>query len=159
MPMMLFRNRGFSNGCVASFVLMAGVFGLGFLTAQYLQLALHYNPLGVGLRLLPATGMALILAPIAGRLADRIGERPLVILGLGLEATGLLLIGALVNDTSGYPTPVGPPLYPRRPNRPPIPNRDDRCHAFRRPRSDRGRVRHQQHLPPGRRRVRRRDHH
>ncbi len=63
MPMRLFRNRGFSNGCVASFVLMTGVFGLGFLTAQYLQLVLHYNPLGVGLRLLPATGMALLLAP------------------------------------------------------------------------------------------------
>jgi hypothetical protein len=63
MPMRLFRNRGFSNGCVASFVLIAGVFGLGFLTAQYLQLALHYNPLRVGLRLLPATGMALLLAP------------------------------------------------------------------------------------------------
>jgi EmrB/QacA subfamily drug resistance transporter len=108
MPMRLFRNSGFSNGCVASFVLMAGVFGLGFLTAQYLQLALHYNPLGVGLRLLPATGMALLLAPIAGRLADRIGERPLVMLGLGLEATGLLLIGALVTDTSGYRTLVGP---------------------------------------------------
>src|SRR4029450_7628219 len=108
MPMMLFRNRGFSNGCVASFVLMAGVFGLGFLTAQYLQLALHYNPLGVGLRLLPATGMALLLAPIAGRLADRIGEMPLVMLGLGLEATGLLLIGALVSDSSGYRTIVGP---------------------------------------------------
>lgn len=108
MPMRLFHNRGFSNGCVASFVLMAGVFGLGFLTAQYLQLALHYNPLGVGLRLLPATGMALLLAPIAGRLADRIGETPLVMLGLGLEATGLLLIGALVTATSGYRTIVGP---------------------------------------------------
>jgi EmrB/QacA subfamily drug resistance transporter len=119
MPMRLFRNRGFSNGCVASFVLMAGVFGLGFLTAQYLQLALHHNPLGVGLRLLPATGMALLLAPIAGRLADRIGERPLVIFGLGLEATGLLLIGALVTDTSGYRTLVGPllSLAPESPSR------------------------------------------
>jgi MFS family permease len=84
------------------------VFGLGFLAAQYLQLALHYNPLGVGLRLLPATGMALLLAPIAGRLADRIGEMPLVMLGLGLEATGLLLIGALVSYSSGYRTIVGP---------------------------------------------------
>jgi hypothetical protein len=110
MPMRLFSNRGFSNGCVASFVLMAGVFGLGFLTAQYLQLALHYHPLGVGLRLLPATGMALLLAPIAGRLADRIGESPLVMLGLGLEATGLLLIGALVTATTGYRTLVGPLL-------------------------------------------------
>jgi hypothetical protein len=46
MPMRVLRNRGFSNGCVASFVLMAGMFGLGFLTTQYLQLALHYNPHG-----------------------------------------------------------------------------------------------------------------
>jgi hypothetical protein len=43
-------------------LLMAGVFGLGFLTAQYLQLALHNDPLGVGLRLLPATGVALFLS-------------------------------------------------------------------------------------------------
>ena len=62
----------------ASFVLMAGVFGLGFLTAQYLQLALHYNPLESACDCCPATGMALLLAPIAGRLADRIGEMPLV---------------------------------------------------------------------------------
>jgi len=108
MPMKLFRNRSFTGGCVASFVLMAGVFGLGFLTAQYLQLALHNDPLGVGLRLLPATGVALLLSPVAGRLADRIGEQTLVMLGLGLQALGLVLIGALVTDTSGYGTIMGP---------------------------------------------------
>jgi len=108
MPMKLFGNRSFTGGCVASFVLMAGVFGLGFLTAQYLQLALHNDPLGVGLRLLPATGVALLVSPVAGRLADRIGEQPLVMLGLGLQALGLVLIGALVTDTSGYGTIMGP---------------------------------------------------
>jgi hypothetical protein len=41
LPITLLRNRGFSNGCIASFVLMAGVFGFGFLPAQYLQLARH----------------------------------------------------------------------------------------------------------------------
>lgn len=108
MPTTLFASRGFTGGCVASFVLMAGVFGLGFLTAQYLQLALHNRPLDVGLRLLPATGLALVLSPIAGRLTDRIGERPLVMLGLGLQALGLVLIGTLVTATSGYPTVIGP---------------------------------------------------
>jgi EmrB/QacA subfamily drug resistance transporter len=108
MPMTLFRHRGFTAGCIASFALMAGIFALGFLTAQYLQLALHNGPLGVGLRLLPATGMALLVSPIAGRLADRLGEKPLVMLGLGLQALGLLMIGVLVTDTSGYGTIMGP---------------------------------------------------
>jgi hypothetical protein len=42
-----------------------------------------------------------------------------VIFGLGLEATGLLLIGALVTDTSGYRTLVGPllSLAPESPSR------------------------------------------
>jgi EmrB/QacA subfamily drug resistance transporter len=108
MPMSLFRNRRFTAGCLASFVLMAGIFALGFLTAQYLQLALHYGPLGVGLRLLPATGVALFVSPLAGRLADRLGERPLVMLGLGLQTLGLLMIGAFVTPTSGYGTIIGP---------------------------------------------------
>ena len=108
MPMTLFRRRTFTAGCIASFVLMAGIFALGFLTSQYLQLALHNDPLEVGMRLLPATGMALLLSPIAGRLADRLGEQPLVVLGLGLQALGLLMIGTLVTDTSGYGTLVGP---------------------------------------------------
>jgi MFS family permease len=71
-------------------------------------LALDHDPLGVGLRLLPATGVALFVSPVAGRLADRISEGPLVVLGLGLLTLGLLLIGALVSDTSGYGTIVGP---------------------------------------------------
>ena len=108
LPMRLFENRSFTGGCVASFVLMAGVFGFGFLTAQYLQLALHNDPLGVGLRLLPATGVALFVSPPVGRLADRIGEKPLVMLGLGLQALGLLLLGTLPSATSGYGTIIGP---------------------------------------------------
>jgi EmrB/QacA subfamily drug resistance transporter len=108
MPMTLFASRPFTGGCIASFILMAGVYGLGFLTAQYLQLALKYDPMGVGLRLLPATAMALLLSPLAGRLADRVGEKPLVVIGLGLQASGFVLIGALVTPTSGYGAIIGP---------------------------------------------------
>lgn len=108
MPLSLFGNRSFTAGCIAGGVLMAGVFALGFLTAQYLQLALHHQPLGVGVRLLPATALALILSPLAGRLADRIGEGPLVAAGLGMLGGGLLLIGTLVTATSDYRTVIGP---------------------------------------------------
>jgi EmrB/QacA subfamily drug resistance transporter len=110
MPLVLFGDRGFAAACVASFGLMAGVFGLGFLTAQYLQLALHHSPLEVGVRLLPATGVALLLSPLAGRLSDRIGDKPLVLLGLALLGAGPLLIGLFVEQTSRYGTILGPLL-------------------------------------------------
>jgi EmrB/QacA subfamily drug resistance transporter len=108
MPMTLLANRGFAAGCIAGFALMAGVYALGFLTAQYLQLALNHGPLGVGIRLLPATALALFLSPVAGRLADRVGDRPIMTLGLTLHGLGLLLIGVLVTSTSSYITIIGP---------------------------------------------------
>jgi EmrB/QacA subfamily drug resistance transporter len=108
MPTAMFRSRRFTIGCITSFTLMAGVFGLGFLTAQYLQLALDYSPLQVGIRLLPATGLALLLSPLAGRLADRVGEYPLILLGLALQGIGLLAAGLLVTTGSGYERLIGP---------------------------------------------------
>ncbi|WP_346622456.1 DHA2 family efflux MFS transporter permease subunit [Blastococcus montanus] len=110
MPMQLFRNRSFTGGCAAGFCLTAGIYGLGFLTAQYLQLAMQFGPLEVGIRLLPATGMALIVSPFVGVLADRIGEKPLVIAGLGLFGTGLILLGTSVTGVDSYGVLVLPLL-------------------------------------------------
>jgi EmrB/QacA subfamily drug resistance transporter len=108
MPPAMFANRTFTAGCAAAFALMAGIFGLGFLTAQYLQLALHHSPLGVGLGLLPVTGLALVLSPLAGRVADRIGDGSLVALGLALQAAGLFLTSALTSATSSYSAIIAP---------------------------------------------------
>ena len=102
--------------------------------------------------------MALLLAPIAGRLADRIGERPLVMLGLGLEATGLLLIGALITDTSGYRIPVGPLFIAGAGIAIAFPTVTTAVMRSVGP-DETAVVRHQQHLPPGRRCVWRRDRH
>jgi EmrB/QacA subfamily drug resistance transporter len=111
MPQELFGNRGFSIGCIAGFAVMAGVFGFGFLAAQYLQLALGNSPFGVGLRLLPATGLALVLSPLAGRLSDRVGPLPLIFVGLTLQGGGLVLAGVVVTTASGYASVVVPWLF------------------------------------------------
>jgi MFS family permease len=50
------------------------------------------------------------VSPLAGRLADRVGDRPLATLGLGLHAIGLLLLGVVVTPDSGYGTVIGPLL-------------------------------------------------
>jgi MFS family permease len=76
--------------------------------AQYLQLALGHDPLAVGIRLLPWVALAPLVSPVAGLLADRIGERPLVISGLGLFAAAFLAIGPLATAGAGYTTLIVP---------------------------------------------------
>jgi EmrB/QacA subfamily drug resistance transporter len=108
MPPGMFRIAGFAAGCIATFVLTAGLFGMAYLTSQYLQLGLGLDPFGVGLGLLPLTGLALIVSPIAGRLADRVGEGPLVAVGLALQGTGFVLIALVAVDAGTYSAMIAP---------------------------------------------------
>jgi len=43
---------------------------------------LHYTPLQAGVRFLPSTMIIMVIAPLAGRLTDRVGPRPLMTFGL-----------------------------------------------------------------------------
>jgi MFS family permease len=85
-----------------------GMFGSVFLLTQFFQTAQGYSPLEAGLRVLPWTAMPMIVAPIAGALSDRIGGRPFMALGLGLQALGLAWIAAVSTATVGYDSLVGP---------------------------------------------------
>lgn len=89
LPMRLFKNRSFSGVNAASLLMAVGMFGSIFLLIQFFQDIEGYSPLDAGIRMLPWTGMPIIVAPIAGMLSDRIGGRPLVILGLFLQASCL----------------------------------------------------------------------
>src|SRR5262249_29610734 len=75
LPMRLFCSRAFSSGNTASFLYSASLYGTLFFMAQFLQTALGHGPLGAGLRLLPWTATLFVVAPVAGALVNRIGER------------------------------------------------------------------------------------
>jgi MFS family permease len=102
LPMRLFRSRGFSAANGASVLMFFGMFGSIFLLAQALQTMQGYSPLGAGLRMLPWTGMPIVVAPIAGILADRIGSRPVVFVGLALQAIGLAWLAAIIAPTTPF---------------------------------------------------------
>ncbi len=89
LPMGFFRDRGFAAANAASLLMYFGMFGSIFLLTQFFQTAQGYSPLESGLRVLPWTIMPMFVAPIAGALSDRIGGRPLMATGLGLQAIGL----------------------------------------------------------------------
>jgi MFS family permease len=76
--------------------------------AQFLQAGLGQDPLGAGLRLLPWGVAPALIAPQAGKLADRIGERPLVVSGLLLQAAGLAWIAAVASPHLAYPVMIAP---------------------------------------------------
>ena len=104
LPMRLFASRGFSATNLASVLMFFGMFGSIFLLAQFLQTVQHYSPLQAGLRTLPWTGMPIVVSPIAGVIADRIGGKPVVLTGLLLQATGLAWLAAVSSPTVAYST-------------------------------------------------------
>jgi EmrB/QacA subfamily drug resistance transporter len=108
LPMRFFRSRAFSAGNAAIFFTFASLFAAVFFYAQLLQTALGYGPLGAGLRLLPWTATFMTVAPIAGALADRIGERPLMVGGLSLQAAGMCWLALIVDPGMAYSEMLGP---------------------------------------------------
>jgi EmrB/QacA subfamily drug resistance transporter len=102
LPMRLFRSRAFSGINAASLLMFLGMFGSIFLLSQYMQRVLGYSPTEAGLRMLPWTGMPMLVAPLAGYLSDRIGGRPVVAAGLFLQAVGLGWYGAVVASDATY---------------------------------------------------------
>jgi EmrB/QacA subfamily drug resistance transporter len=107
-PMRLFRSRALSSGIIAGFLLYGAMYGVLFLLPQFLQTALGYGPLGAGLRLLPWTATLFVTAPIAGAVVSKIGERPLVAIGLLMQAIGLGWIAMIMTPDIAYSTMIAP---------------------------------------------------
>jgi EmrB/QacA subfamily drug resistance transporter len=106
LPPKLFRSRAFAAGNAASFFMIASLFSTVFFLAQFLQAGLGYDALGAGLRLLPWTGTLFFVAPIAGKLVDRVGERPFLAGGLALQALGLGWIALIAGPDLNYPNMI-----------------------------------------------------
>jgi EmrB/QacA subfamily drug resistance transporter len=96
-----FRSRSFLGSNLVAFFVTFAMFSQFFFLTLYMQNVLHYSPLQTGVRFLPATILIIIAGPIAGRLADRIGPRPLMTLGL-LVVSAALLIQSRLTVHSGY---------------------------------------------------------
>ncbi|MFJ4711264.1 DHA2 family efflux MFS transporter permease subunit [Streptomyces sp. NPDC088785] len=102
LPMRLFRSRAFAGINAASLLMFLGMFGSIFLLSQFLQGVLGYSPTEAGLRMLPWTGMPMLVAPIAGYLSDRISGRTIAATGLFLQALGLGWFATVISADVSY---------------------------------------------------------
>jgi EmrB/QacA subfamily drug resistance transporter len=102
LPLRLFKNRAFAAVNVTAMLFSFGMFGSIFFLSQFLQTVQGYSPLSAGLRVLPWTGVMMLLAPLVGTLVGRLGAKPLVVTGLLLQATGLLWLALLIQVHTPY---------------------------------------------------------
>jgi Na+/melibiose symporter-like transporter len=88
LPAHLLRNRPFVSANAAGFLLTAAMMSGVVFFVQYLQAARGEGPLAAGTRLLPLTASLFVVAPLAGRLVARLGERRITAAGLLCLAAG-----------------------------------------------------------------------
>jgi EmrB/QacA subfamily drug resistance transporter len=110
LPLAHFRRRGFATANAVAFLQSFSLIGALFLIAQMFQTGLGHSPLGAGVRMLIWNGTLMIVAPVAGALADRFGNRPLMLLGMTLQGVGLGWLAAVTSPGVAYTSLVLPLL-------------------------------------------------
>jgi EmrB/QacA subfamily drug resistance transporter len=147
-----FRSGTFTGGNIVALLIGVALFGIVFYLSLYMQEILGYSAVRAGAAQLPFTALIVLVAPLAGKLTDRVGPRLPTVAGTLLLATSLLLftemgvsshyltilpgliVGGIGTGLAMGPTTVAVLSAVRR-----------RC---------RRRLRRRQHLPPDRRRAR-----
>jgi EmrB/QacA subfamily drug resistance transporter len=91
----LFRNSTFSGANVAILLTALAMFGIFFFNSLFFQSILGWSATQTGAAFLPMTLLVITLAPVAGRLSDRVGSRWLIGVGMTLLAGSLILFAQI----------------------------------------------------------------
>jgi EmrB/QacA subfamily drug resistance transporter len=98
----LFRNPTFSGANAVMFLVGLAMFGIFFYNSLFLQRVLGYGAIKTGATFLPMTLLIIFVAPLAGRLADKLGARWLMAGGMVLLTCSLLLFATLDQQSTWW---------------------------------------------------------
>ncbi|TYB41722.1 MFS transporter [Actinomadura chibensis] len=107
LPLDVFASRQFSAVNVVTFVMYGGMGVMFFLLVLNLQVVAGFSPIAAGTALLPVTVLMLLLSARAGALAQKIGPRLPMTVGLVVAAVGTLLV-ARIGEGASYVRDVVP---------------------------------------------------
>ncbi|MHB1596447.1 MAG: DHA2 family efflux MFS transporter permease subunit [Streptosporangiaceae bacterium] len=102
-PFALFRGRNFALMNWVSGAVAIGMMGIFLPFTIYLQSALGYSALKAGLVMAPASVVSMFVAPVAGRMTDKIGGKYILLTGLLLFAAGMAWTTLLATATANWP--------------------------------------------------------
>ncbi|GAA2162378.1 DHA2 family efflux MFS transporter permease subunit [Actinomadura napierensis] len=89
-PFSLFRDRNFTILNFVGAAVSIGMIGMFLPMTIYMQSVLGFSALKAGLVMAPSSVVSMFLAPVAGKLSDRIGGKFILMGGLTLYAIGML---------------------------------------------------------------------
>jgi EmrB/QacA subfamily drug resistance transporter len=107
-PLRLFRDRSFSLTNLVGFGFSFGTFGAVFILIQYMQVVQGATPLEAAVRTTPWTLAPMVIAPLAGIIAPRVGTRMLMLLGLLFQGVALLWLALTMSTDTPYAEMVAP---------------------------------------------------
>ena len=104
LPLRLFRDRSFGIANVVGFGFSFGMFGAVFILIQFLQVVQGASPLEAAVQTTPWTMAPMIVAPLAGFVAPRVGTRVLIVAGLLFQGAGLTWLALTMSADVPYTT-------------------------------------------------------
>jgi EmrB/QacA subfamily drug resistance transporter len=96
----LFRNGTFAGANIVALLVFLAMFGVFFFVSLYVQGILGYSPVQAGAMFLPMTMLIMFVAPVAGKLSDRVGSRWLIVAGMLLLTAHLFWLSTLNVDSN-----------------------------------------------------------
>lgn len=108
MPLEYFRNRAFATANIVNFFLMVSLIGSLFFITQLFQTGLGYSPMRAGARILVWMAMPMLVAPLAGALADKVGNKPFMLTGMLMQGGGAAWLAAVASPQVSYGTLAAP---------------------------------------------------
>lgn len=96
----VFRSKDFTKGIIVQWIAQVALFGTFFLVPMLLIQMKGYSATETGLVMIPQAIASGIFMPIGGRLFDRIGIRPLIVIGLTIVSASTFLLSRISPDDS-----------------------------------------------------------
>ncbi|MDR3588999.1 MAG: DHA2 family efflux MFS transporter permease subunit [Negativicutes bacterium] len=100
MDLTLFRDRNFTCGSLVIFLGCIGLFGGIFLIPLFMENIRDYSAMQTGILMLPAAAASGLMMPVAAKLADRFGAKPVVVCGVFFLCISCLPFASLDMDTT-----------------------------------------------------------
>ena len=107
LPLSFFRNMSFTGASLSMILTAFALMGSMFFMSQYLQSVQGYSPVASALRMLPMAGVVFVSTIMSTRIAEEIGNKLTVSLGILIAGGGLLYFSLMLTPGTAYGVLVG----------------------------------------------------